>query len=340
MMRRNKSIQQVLKMVRYLDYFSTQLEIPLCEWKIAEIMTAWVALETSKKRRLTTNGWLLKLKDMRMAFEMKNVVTMEKFSREINFLSQQYVKMRIDTDDEPHKKSSANQPPYWVWEKMIQATKNDASHMKDHKRLNRLQLHVLLTWSLSTGARLAELMRLKVSDVESVNSNGLKYLRLTIRRGKSSRDGRKPIFYKCIQDKVKPNLCPIKAFVNYGNLVLKSGPVFRSQGDFVFPMKPRPDTRFRKHQTARNIVDGWKKIAESLEIPEDFYPQGHSGHKCLLNAAYAMQCSKKEIMDIANWNSTKCMQDYVEAPNENTLNARLCRMTIAEMDEKCKHSRD
>ena len=339
-MSKNKSIQQVVKMEKYLLFFSGLLEIPIKKWGVTEIMTAWVALETSKKRRLTTNGWLLKLKDMKLVFESMNLNQMTSFSREINFLSQQYVKERIDTDEEPHKKSSANQPPYWVWEKLVLATKADPTHKKDHKRLNQLQLHVLLTWSLSTGARLAELMRLKVSDVGMVNSKGLKYLRLTIRRGKSSRDGRKPIHYKCIQDKVKPELCPIQAFVNYGNLVLKSGPVFRSQGDFVFPMKPRPDSRFKKHQTARNITDGWKKFAEDLGIPEEFYPQAHSGHKCLLNAAYAMQCSKKEIMDIANWNSTKCMQDYVEAPNENTLNAKLCRMTIAELDEKCKHSRD
>ena len=339
-MKRNKSIQQVIKMEKYLKFFSGLLEIELKDWGVTEIMTAWVALETSKKRRLTTNGWLLKMKDMKLVFESLNLNQMVIFSREINFLTQQYIKERIDTDEEPHKKLSANQPPYWVWEKLVLATKTDPKHKKDHKRMNQLQLHVLLTWSLSTGARLAELMRLKVSDVSMIDSNGLKYLRLTIRRGKSSRDGRKPIYYKCLQDKVKPDLCPIKAFVNYGNLNLKSGKVFRSQGDYVFPMKPRPDTRFRKHQTARNITEGWKKVAEDLSVPEEFFPQGHSGHKCLLNAAYAMQCSKKEIMDIANWNSTKCMQDYVEAPNENMLNAKLCRMTITELDEKCKHARD
>ena len=88
------------------------------------------------------------------------------------------------------------------------------------------------------------------------------------------------------------------------------------------------------------VVRGWKSLCEDLGIPSEFWPQGHSGHKCLLNAAYAMQCPKKEIMDIANWSSTQCMQDYVEAPNPESLNVRLTEMTIEEIDEKCKHARN
>ena len=268
-----------------------------------------------------------------------NIRCMERFSREINFLTQEYVKERIDNEDDPHKKISANQPPYWVWEKLIVETSSFSRNLGDKKKLKQMQLHVLLSWSLACGARMAELVRLKVSDVEVKDDFGLKFIKLTIRRGKSSRTGRKPIYYKCFEEKIKTNVCPIRAFLAYCNLTLRSGKVFDKPGDLLFHKEPKPSPKSREFMDPTSFTRGCKPFCEKLDIPFEFCPQGHSGHKCLLNAAYAMQCSKKEIMDIANWSSTQCMQDYVEAPNPESLNVRLTEMTIEEIDDKCKHAR-
>lgn len=327
-------------MKNYLKEFESLLEIDMNEWGISEIMSAWVALEKTDKRRLTPDGWLEKAKVMKKAFNALNVRCMEKYSIEINYLTQEYVKERIDSDDNPHKKISANQPPYWVWEKLIDRTRSPSRHLSDDKRLRQMQLHVLLSWSLACGARMAELVRMKVSDVEVKNKHGLKFLKLTIRRGKSSRTGRKPIYYKCFEEPIKTNLCPITAFRDYCNLYLRSGKVFDKAGDLLFHKDPKPKKKSNQHMDPTAFARGLKPFCEELGIPKEFWPQGHSGHKCLLNAAYAMQCSKKEIMDIANWSSTQCMQDYVEAPNPNSLNVRLTEMTITEIDNKCRHARD
>ena len=328
-----------MNMKKYLKNFENLLGIKMEKWEISEIMSAWVALEHNGQKLLTTDGWLKKAKDMREAFDSMNIRSMERFSREINFLTQEYVKERIDSEDMPHRKISANQPPYWVWEKLIELTRIDQPTLSDDKRLRQLQLHVLLAWSLACGARMAELCRMKVSDVEIKNLDGLKFLKLTIRRGKSSRTGRKPIYYKCFEEPIKKKVCPIKAFNNYCKLSLRSGKVFDKPGDLLFHQDPKPKPNSKKSMDSSAFARGCKPFCEKLGLPFEFWPQGHSGHKCLLNAAYAMQCDKKEIMDIANWSSTQCIQDYVEAPNPNSLNVRLTKMTIEEIDETCKHAR-
>ena len=335
----NKSIQAIVKMKKFLKKFESLLGIEMEKWGISEIMSAWVALEHNGKKQLTTDGWLKKAKDMKEAFDSMNINCMERVSREIKFLTQEYVKERIDGEDTPHRKTSANQPPYWVWEKLIEMSRSIPPRFSDAKRLRRMQLHVLLCWSLSCGARMDELLRMKISDVEMISMNGLKFLKLTVRRGKSSHTGRKPIFYKCFEEKIKTNICPIKAFRDFSNLQLRSGKVFSRQGDLLFHQEPKPKAKSKIPMNTTMVARGWKWFCEKLKLPKEFWPQCHSGHKCVLNAAYAMQCSKKEIMDIANWSSTQCMQDYVEAPNPECLNVRLTEMTIEEMDEKCKHAR-
>ena len=324
----------------YLLNFASLLEIEMEDWGISEIMCAWVALEDKGSKRLTPDGWLKKSKEMKEACELLNVRCMDRFAREINYLTQEYVKERIDSEDTPHKKVSANQPPYWVWEKLIEKTKSPSRHLSDDKRLRQMQLHVLLCWSLACGARMAELIRMKVSDVEIKDKHGLRFLKLTIRRSKNSRTGRKPIYYKCFEETTKRNVCPIAAFRDYCNLYLRSGKVFDKPGDLLFHQDPKPKKKSRQPIDPTAFARGLKPFCLELNIPTEFWPQGHSGHKCLLNAAYAMQCDKKEIMDIANWSSTKCIQDYVEAPNPNCLNVRLTEMTIEQIDEKCRHARD
>ena len=339
-MERNKSIQQIMNMKNHLLMFSEKLEIPIENWGISEIMASWVILERNGDRVLKPDGWQKKMKDIKAALEIMNIPIMSKFEKEIKFLTQEYVKERIDQEVVPIKKASANMPPYWVWKALIAATKETDDKMSDCKQLRQMQQHILLVWALSSGARLSELLRLKVSDVEMVTLPGMNFIKLTIRRGKNSRNGRKPIFYKCHENVCEQELCPIKAFVRYGQLKLKSGPIFDEPGHYMFPQRERTNKLFNRPATSKTITDGWKDWSKKLDIDESFIPQAHSGHKCLLNAAYSMQCSKKEIMDIANWSSTQCMQDYVEAPNPNSLNMKLTRMTIEEMDETCKHIRE
>ena len=272
-MSNNKSIQAIVNMKKFLKNFENLLEIKMEDWGISEIMSAWVALEDNGRKKLTTDGWLKKAKEMREACDSMNVRCMSRFAREINFLTQEYVKERIDSEDTPHKKISANQPPYWVWEKLIVETKVDKPSNSDDKRLRQLQLHVLLSWSLACGARMAELCRMKVSDVEMKNIHGLKFLKLTIRRGKSSRTGRKPIYYKCFEEPIKVAVCPIKAFLEYCKLELRSGKVFDKPGDLLFHVDPKPKPKSKKPMDSSLFAKAVNPIVKSLGFHSNFGPK-------------------------------------------------------------------
>ena len=122
---RNKSIQSVLNMKAYLLEISLLLECPLENWTLSEIMTAWCALENLGKRQLTTGGWLKKVNDIRAAMEMMGIKIMDKYVKEVKFLTAEFVKERIDFSSRPHVKRKANEPPYYVWKILAEESSKD-----------------------------------------------------------------------------------------------------------------------------------------------------------------------------------------------------------------------
>ena len=112
-------------MKAYLLQISIYLECPLEKWTLAEIMTAWCALENLGKRQLTTGGWIKKVNDMRAAMEMMNIKIMDKYVKEVKFLTSEFVKERIDFSSRPHVKRKANEPPYIVWKQLAEESALD-----------------------------------------------------------------------------------------------------------------------------------------------------------------------------------------------------------------------
>ena len=101
------------------------------------------------------------------------------------------------------------------------------------KKLHLWQARLILVWSRACGARLDELLRLKLSDVTilSMKNGQISYLDLNIRRSKSNRHGNKNLHYKCVLNKVDVSLCPINCFHAY----LSEHPWIQHDGDYVFP---------------------------------------------------------------------------------------------------------
>ena len=98
-------------MKNYLLNYAALVEIPIENWGISEIMSSWVALEKQESRTLKPNGWGKKMKDIKAALDLLNIKIMDKYDKEIKFLTQEYIKMKIDTNDEPPEKKSANHQP-------------------------------------------------------------------------------------------------------------------------------------------------------------------------------------------------------------------------------------
>jgi len=140
----------------------------ISDWTLFDIVTAWRCLENMSRDRLTTGGWKKKLDDMKAAFNLLNVPTMNFYKKELKTISRHFIKERIDAAPEPEGKRGANMPPYHIWRKLIKASRKDVSRKKGTKRLRAAQGHLLLVWTLATGARLEELLRLRKSDLTSI----------------------------------------------------------------------------------------------------------------------------------------------------------------------------
>ena len=343
-MSRNKSLQAVLLTKSQLLEMAAIWDKNLNEWSMQQIVTAWRALESTKSGKLTTGGWLKKFKDMKYVFEMENIFTMTKFEKELRLITNTFIKNRIDSEPLPAVKRSANIPPFWVWKKMIQFTSTlEGSSVK--KRLRRAQSNILMCWTLSTGARLEELLRLRQSDIKLVE-NDLKYLKITIRRGKSNRSGKKPVFYYAHENNVEPVLCPIRALKRYMSHKLGAhNKICSAAGDHMFPAMLDIDVdgcilapkNGRKAVSGKAITSSWRKSCLEQKIKKEHIIEAHSGRNTVLNAAWAHGQSNEQILDITNWSSTRMLPEYVSGPNVSAINVKLTKMSVEEIDSSCKH---
>ena len=286
---------------------------------------------------MSHNGLRNLMQDIKVVFESWQLNQFDVYDKEIKLILNSYINDRIDKDKLPWSKRNANRPPYKIWrlladtmEKIIK--QNDFTSEDKLMRMNQARL--ALIWTRACGARLAEVMRLKLSDIKCLTmENQHAYLNLNIRRSKSNRKGKKMFSYKCLQNKIEPSLCPVRAFRQY----LLDNPRISQPGDWVFPSSHK---FFDRKISGKAITDSWKKTSKMLDLPKHFYPMAHSGHDCLLVLAVAQKRPKEEIMDATNWTSIRNLSHYVEGPSANNINYTLATATVEELDNLTIDLRD
>ena len=331
---------------KQLKFIGSVFEKDLTEWDLFDIVTAWRCLEYSEKKgQLSTSGWGKKYKDMQKAFKRLNLPTMMFYEKELKCLTRHFIQERIDTAPEPSKKKGANIPPYSVWKKVILATKSEIERKTGTKKLRAASGLVLLVWTLSTGARLKELLRLRKSDLDFDARNGLSYIKITIRRSKRSRDGRKPIYYYAHEDKRIPEFCPVKAFAEYCETLVEGCRIFEKRSDLVFPKSNKvlvngeilapKDSHI--HTTGSIVVYYWHKTCRRIRIPFKFWIEAHSGRCQVVNAAWAENQTDEQIMDITNWSNIKVLPEYISGPKPSAITVKLTKMSLQERDATCVH---
>ena len=311
--------------------FANLIEIDLEHWTKFEIFAAWQYLERTAKQRLCHRGLKNRLGDIRNVFYDEDLPNYDRYEKEINLFCNAYINNRIDKADKPWVKKSANRPPYKTWKLISQTMESliENNNFKDpNKTLHLWEARLILVWSRACGARLAELLRLKISDITSLTmKNGqIAYLDLNIRRSKSNRLGKKELHYKCVLNCVDTVLCPISCFYEY----LAAHPWIQHDGDYVFPSS-RDHRQY--HISDGAIKYNWNKISKMLQLPKNQYPMSHSGHDCLLCLAYAKNKNPSEILDITQWNSMSVMDAYIQGPKINGLNVELATTSVEELDE-------
>ena len=315
----------------------------MSDWSLFEIVAAWRALEFSEKGQLCPGGWAKKLKDMEKAFLLKNCSQMLEYEKELRAISSHFIKERIDEAPEPNSKNGANVLPYRIWHRIISKSKEDMRTKTAEKCLRASQGYVLLCWTLSTGARLKELLRLRKSDLSFVSSNGMSCIKITVRRGKRSRVGKKPVFYYAHENRTVPMFCPVAAFLRYGELKFGGEPIMKERSDLVFPQKVKSSHNgtiltpkgHKKKVTGRMIAFNWRTICKKLKLPSKWYVGAHSGRRQIINAAWAQDQTNEQILDITNWSSTRVLPEYVSGPKSTSLNVKMTSMSVEDLDKTC-----
>lgn len=297
----------------------------------------WRYLESTSKQHLSHNGLRNLMQDIKVVFESWSLNQFEVYDKEIKLILNSYLNDRIDREKLPWSKRNANRPPYKIWlllsETMAKSLRNNDFTSED-KKMRLHQALLALVWTRSCGARLAEVMRLKLSDVKALKlENGHWYLNLNIRRSKSNRKGKKMLNYKCLKNDLEPGLCPIRTFQSY----LKNNTRICQPGDWIFPSSHK---HFGKKISGKAMTDSWKKTATMLNLPKHYYPMAHSGHDCLLVLAVAQKQPQEEILDATKWSNIKTLSHYVEGPTANNINYTLATTPVDELDNLTRDLRD
>lgn len=316
-------------MKRDLEEIAIALGVPANEWSIIHICTAWNVIRFNFLTKFTPNGWITKMKNFSSALNLVENTVHKAWTKELRLFMNKQLKNEIDASDQPYRKKGANILPYTVWKKMIDNT-FQLKHQSDVKQLRSAQARVLLVWTLSAGARMDELLRLRKSDVKLVTKIGYSYLQMTIRRGKASRLGRRPTFVKCFENIKVESFCPIAAFLEYVEELIRQD--LYEDNCLLFPSS----VAYKENIISRKaVVDHWKTTAKTLNLPKHHYPQAHSGHAQLINTAWVFDQNDEQLLDITNWNSIRNLPEYVEGPKENSINIIKTTLTAEELDAKC-----
>ena len=320
-----------MRVKRKILTYANLIEIDLENWSKFEIFASWQYLELTAKQELCPQGLRNLMVDIRNVFREEKLPNFEENAKEIRLFTTQYTNDNIDKSEKPWHKKNATRPPYKVWSIISKEFGDQLQRdldISEKKRLRLSQAKTLLVWTRSCGARLEELVRLKLSDVKvlTMKANGRLYLDLNIRRSKSNRGGKRELHYKCVKNTVDPELCPLKCFEEY----LTEFKWIRNDGDFIFPSSSLHRGRYINGGA---IVYTWAKICKQLNLPPEHHPKGHSGHDCLLCLAYAKNKNPSEILDITQWNSMATMPHYIQGPKVDGLNVEIATTSIEELDE-------
>ena len=180
----------------------------------------------------------------------------------------------------------------------------------------------------STGLRLAEIHRLKYSDIDLDCEDAIKF---RIRWSKSNRRGTKKVWQVAPVFTEEPLLCPAENLLKY---VENMGKIMRP-GAFIFA----DDAEGYKNTKVENLSKNWQLGAEGSGLPEELWPMGHSFHNAKINMARTLGYSDEEITDAMNWCSSSVLQQYLRKINEKKegIAFKLTSMSAEDLTRETKH---
>ena len=328
--KKNKTDQEIIRIQKELTIMEENLAKKVNEWKAEELFAMLLVLETKTKtgRKIVIRSLERKYSHLKSIFASYGHPVPMSEDRKVKMALNVHIKKRLDKAESPTEDRSAPllSPLQWVaiqkWLKEKAKTTTKAYRTKKHMALLSVAI------GFSTGLRLAEIHRLKFSDLDLSGDDEIK---IRIRRSKSNRTGHKKVWNVAPGYEAEPLLCPVRNLLEY---VEVAGKVMLP-GAYVFS-----DDEFGEELTdIDNLKRYWKRAADGVGMAKKERPQAHSHHNAKINMARALGYTEEQITDAMNWCSVSVLHQYLRKMNEDKegIAYRLTSLSATDLTRITQH---
>lgn len=325
----NKTAKETDKIKKEITIMEDSLGLKAVFWGAEEIMALLLILERSAKtgEKIVIQSLYRKYGLVKVIFRTTLIEIPEDVERRVSMALNAHVKNRLNeeepTEDGTHPMLS---PLEWkrIQKWILENARDSTEPLKNKKYMSMLAISI----GFSTGLRLAEIHRLKFSDIDL---NGQDVIRFRIRWSKSNRRGTKKVWQVAPVFAEEPLLCPAVNLLRYIEEMKKD----TRPDAFIFAN----DRKGYKNTDIDNLTTNWKNGAEGLKMDPSRWPMAHSFHNAKINMGRALGYSDEEISDAMNWCSSSVLQQYLRRVNEKKegIAYRLTSMSAEDLTKETQH---
>ena len=328
--KKNKTDQEIERIKIELTMFEEGLSKKAIDWKAEEIFGLLLILE-----RKTKSGKKIVIRSLERKFYLlKSIFSAEGYpidqleERKVRMALNVHIKKRLDKSENPTKDGAAAllSPLEWV---RIQEWLRDECKMTTRAYVNKKHMAMLaVAIGFSTGLRLAEIHRLKYSDLDL---NGEDEIKIRIRRSKSNRTGHKKVSNVAPGYEAEPLLCPIRNLLEY----VEKAEKIMYPGAFIFSNDREGNFLTDKN----NLTRYWRRAAAGIGMEKSRWPGAHSHHNAKINMARSLGYSEEQITDAMNWCSVSVLHQYLRKMNEDKegIAYKLTSLSASDLTYQTRH---
>ena len=305
--KKNKTAQETDRVERDLTILEENLGLKAECWKAEQIMALLLVLESNTRsgEKIVINSLERKFILVKSIFAARGHPISSGEQRKVRMALNVHIQERLDEPDLPTTDGTSPMlsPVQWVaiqtWLSEEASTTTENFLIKKHMAL------VSIAFGFSTGMRLAEMHRLKYSDL---NLNGKNEIKIRIRRSKSNRRGHKKVWQIAPAFQREPLLCPVRTLWNYIHETKK----IMYPGAYIFS----DDLEGKQLTNKENITRWWRMGAKGAGLPKESWPMAHSHHCTKINMGKSLGYTTEEISDAMNWCHSSVIEQYLRKVNE------------------------
>ena len=289
----------------------------LASWSVADILDFVIAIDESREEIICDQTLMGYYRDIRDCFRELDINTFYTQERALKCAMNLYRQELIKKLGANIKKKKPNLVKKGTWRKILQFLLSPIGQSENDKAWNRV-VGLCLTWCLTSGARVADVLNLKIESMTEVTlENGDTCWTVDINEGKSNRYGNREsrvVLYK------KPNnfiFCPME---NYWSFYDRFPDL---KGPFCISNPDDPSVKIKTSQIMTRLGQRCKVLGLTrLQTPD-----AHSMRVYFVNHALERGISAEKIAQSVNWSSSAMISHYMrnteflmDAPNRTIVN--------------------